>query len=158
MRVLLPVYEVIFRFDTQRVTRNGSAAVRGGTQTDDLPRECDQPVVVVNRLVVEHHPNSHTAPKKKKRLGTSWQMSSGTSSFQAQTVQPCTGKFSKLPFTHCQVSSGGKFVGAIKVPDFELSIGTKLLSASERSAERIVVCIIGTPGDSDSLQKPATFL
>src|SRR6185436_18545719 len=53
MRVLLPVDEMIHRLHTQRVTRHWRAAVGRRPQTDDLRRECDEAIVVVDGLVMK---------------------------------------------------------------------------------------------------------
>src|SRR5215468_3905614 len=100
--ILLPIDEVILGFDTQRITGHERATVWGGTQADDLRRECNQAIVVVNRLVVEHHSNSHTRPKKEKTSRNVIALSSGTSSFQLYRYNRVPKNFSRLQRIRCQ--------------------------------------------------------
>ncbi len=59
VRVLLPVDEVIFRLDAQRITRHLRSAVRRGAEAHHLRRKRDQPVVLVNCLVMKRDSNAH---------------------------------------------------------------------------------------------------
>ena len=49
LRVLLPVHEVPIRFDAHRVRENRGAAMRRRTQTNELRRQRDGPIVAVVR-------------------------------------------------------------------------------------------------------------
>ncbi len=57
--VLLPVDEVLFRRDLQRVAEDRCARVRRRAQADDLWREADRPVIAIVRDVVEGDMDRH---------------------------------------------------------------------------------------------------
>jgi hypothetical protein len=59
VRVLLPVEEVVFRVDAQRIAQNRRPAVRRRPQPDDVRLQGYQPVVAVRGLVVEGHADCH---------------------------------------------------------------------------------------------------
>ena len=59
LRVLLPVDEVLFRRDAQRVAQDARAAMRRGPQAHDLRPQRHRPVIAVVRLVVESDVDGH---------------------------------------------------------------------------------------------------
>ena len=59
LRILLPVDEVLGGHDLEGIGQDPSAAMRGGTQTDDLRPEHDLPVVPVVHDVVECDVDRH---------------------------------------------------------------------------------------------------
>src|SRR5206468_746773 len=68
VRILLPVDEVIFRLNAKRITRHRRAAVRSRTQPNDLRRQADQPVVLVDSLVMQRYSNAHSGLVEKVGL------------------------------------------------------------------------------------------
>ncbi len=60
--VLLPVDEVVFRLDLERIGQHRGTGVRRRAQADDLRRQGDAPVVAVDRLVVQDGVNAHRGP------------------------------------------------------------------------------------------------
>ena len=59
VRVLLPIEEVLFRRDLQRIAENRRAAMRGRAEADDVRPEADRLVVSVSSAVVERDADGH---------------------------------------------------------------------------------------------------
>ena len=59
LRILLPVDEMFFRHDLQRIAQNPRARMRRGPQPHDLRAKIDQPVIFVMRLVVKRDVDGH---------------------------------------------------------------------------------------------------
>src|SRR5436190_16650445 len=54
-RILLPVDEMFFRFDAQRVVWDASSSMRRGVQPHELRRQRNRPIVVVRRFVIQSY-------------------------------------------------------------------------------------------------------
>ncbi len=57
--ILLPVDEMLGRFNSQRIAQNAGATVRRGSQSDNLRSEVDQPIVTVVGNVVQRDVDRH---------------------------------------------------------------------------------------------------
>ena len=66
-RVLLPIDEMIFRTDAQRIGLDGRAGVDGGSQADDMRRQPHRSIVTVGGDVIERDPDSHTRYPRANR-------------------------------------------------------------------------------------------
>src|SRR5262245_26646236 len=64
VRILLPIDEMVSRLDAERVTRHRRSGMRRRTQANDLRRKRDQPVIVIDGLVVKRDADSHVVLKK----------------------------------------------------------------------------------------------
>jgi hypothetical protein len=59
LRVLLPVDEVLFRTDLQRIGKDACPRMRTRTQANDLRPEIDQAIVVIVRDVIQCDVDGH---------------------------------------------------------------------------------------------------
>lgn len=62
LRVLLPVDEVVFRQDFQRIRQHAGAAMGGRAQANDLRTQFDRAFVAVMRDMVQGNMNRHGVP------------------------------------------------------------------------------------------------
>ncbi|MNS76052.1 hypothetical protein D3C72_1095880 [compost metagenome] len=70
LRVLLPVDEMLFGGDFQRIRQNPRAAVGSGTQANNLRAELDSAVIAVMRDMVQCDMNRHGVPPASlERIG-----------------------------------------------------------------------------------------
>src|SRR5262249_50180107 len=60
VRILLPIHEVLRRRHLERIAFDARAAMRGGTQANDLRGESNRPVVAVACNMVEAGEDRHT--------------------------------------------------------------------------------------------------
>ena len=65
LRVLLPVDEVATGLNLQRIRKDRRAAVRSGTQTDDLRTEFDAAVVTIFGFMIQSNVNRHRSRSER---------------------------------------------------------------------------------------------
>ena len=80
VRVLLPIEEVVRRFDLQRVIGNLGPTVRRGAQADNLRAEPDRPAVGISGEVVQRG-LEHGAIKRHALLQCNAKLSAGARNF-----------------------------------------------------------------------------